>query len=212
MPPFSFVLKLSIAGRVASDGGGWNENYSFVLGSGCGRRWRQNIVGRCCRCAGAGALVAAVWFDGILPQLILPEFTLNNICQSHDSQPGRRKKQLRGSTGSVGERCGNIMDQLLFSPADSNSIRPNIVVSLLFVVVKIENSLLTALSSCFCLCVFKNIRSTQEQVQSACLFFLQQAAGALHNSFRNVLPKLRTQRSSSDCLLHQHFKWEKGKQ
>ena len=37
------------------------------------------------------------------------------------------------------------MDQLLFSPADSNSIRPNIVVSLLFVVVKIENSLLKLL-------------------------------------------------------------------
>ena len=75
----------------------------------------------------------------------MPEFTLNNICQSHDSQPGRRKKQVRGSTGSVGERCGNIMDQLLFSPADSNSIRPNIVVCLLFVVVKIENFLLKLL-------------------------------------------------------------------
>ena len=37
------------------------------------------------------------------------------------------------------------MDQLLFSPADSNSIRPNIVVCLLFVVVKIENSLLKLL-------------------------------------------------------------------
>ena len=189
MPPFSFVLKLSIAGRVASSGRGWNENYSFVLGSGCGRRWRQNIVGRCCRCAEAGALVAAVWFDGILPQLILPEFTLNNICQSHDSQPGRRK-QVRG--GSTGRSWWEVWK---YYCSCGKELYKTKYCCLSFVCCCQNRKFLakTALSSCFWLCASK-------QPEPCTIHFVM------------FLPKLRTQRSSSDCLLHQHFKWEKGKQ
>ena len=89
-----------------------------------------------------------------MPQLILPEFTLNNVCQSDDFQSGRRK-QVRGGEHrdellkGVETLSTDHTDHYLFLAAELRIAA--LYVQMLFVVV--GSQVRKLLSNCLLICL-----------------------------------------------------------